>query len=183
DDAIIHRTDGEVLRALAHHGSIPMSPPIGSPAGLPIHGSITGRAVLERRTIHVHAAAALSQTRCPLGRGNQKLTGQRTTLAAPLLREGVPIGTILIRRLDVRPFTDKQIEMLETFADQAVIAIENTRLFQELQARTQQLARSVEELKALGEVGQVVSSSLDLPEVLSTVVTHADQFSGSDGGV
>ena len=85
--------------------------------------------------------------------------------------------------MEARPFTDQQIALLETFADQAVIAIENTRLFRELQTRTAEFARSVEELRALGEVGQAVSSSLDLPEVLSTVITHADQLSGSDGGV
>jgi GAF domain-containing protein len=78
-----------------------------------------------------------------------------------LLREGGPIGVINIRRPEVRPFSEKQIKLLETFASQAVIAIENVRLFKELEARTGELARSVGELKALGEVGQAVSSTLD----------------------
>jgi signal transduction histidine kinase len=110
-------------------------------------------------------------------------TGQHTTLATPLLREGVPIGVILIRRLEVRPFSDKQIKLLETFADQAVIAIENVRLFQELETRTRELARSVGELRALGEVGQTVSSTLDLQTVLSTIVGHAVQLSATSGGI
>jgi signal transduction histidine kinase len=83
----------------------------------------------------------------------------------------------------VRPFTPAQIKLLETFADQAVIAIENVRLFQELEARTRELARSVGELKALGEIGQAVSSTLDLQTVLSAIVGHAVQLSGTSGGV
>ena len=90
---------------------------------------------------------------------------------------------LVARRTEVRPFTPAQIKLLETFADQAVIAIENVRLFQELEARTRELARSVGELKALGEVGQAVSSTLDLQTVLSTIVAHAVQLSGTDGGV
>jgi len=100
-----------------------------------------------------------------------------------LLREGTAVGYILIRRLEARPFSDKQVALLKTFADQAVIAIENVRLFQELEARTRELARSVGELKALGDVGQAVSSTLDLQTVLSTIVGHAVQLSGTDGGV
>ena len=83
----------------------------------------------------------------------------------------------------MRPFTPAQIKLLETFADQAVIAIENVRLFQELEARTRELARSVGELRALGEVSQAVSSTLDLETVLRTIVSHAVQLSGTDGGV
>jgi signal transduction histidine kinase len=109
--------------------------------------------------------------------------GVRTALAVPLLREGEPIGLIHIRRLKVQPFTERQIKLVETFADQAVIAIENVRLFQELEARTSELARSVGELRALGEVGQTVSSTLDLQTVLSTIVGHAVQLSGTNGGV
>jgi signal transduction histidine kinase len=89
----------------------------------------------------------------------------------------------LIRRREVRPFSDKQIALLKTFADQAVIAIENVRLFQELESRTRELARSVGELKALGEVGQAVSSTLELETVLATIVSHAVQLSGTDSGV
>ena len=81
----------------------------------------------------------------------QQRFGTRTMVATPLLREGIPVGVILIRRLQVQPFSDKQIDLLQTFADQAVIAIENIRLFQELQARTQELMQSVEELQALGK--------------------------------
>ena len=103
-------------------------------------------------------------------------------LATPLLREGIPIGTIHIRRTEVRPFTEKQIKLLETFAAQAVIAIENVRLFQELEERTRELGTSVGELKALGEVGQAVSSTLDLETVLTRIVSHAVQLSGTDGG-
>src|SRR4029077_9957448 len=83
---------------------------------------------------------------------------------------------------EVDPFSDKQIALLKTFADQAVIAIENVRLFNELQTRTQELARSVSELKALGEVGQAVSSTLYLEAVLTRIVSHAVQLSGTDGG-
>ena len=103
-------------------------------------------------------------------------------LVTPLLREGVAIGMIGVRRTEVQPFTDKQIALLETFAAQAVIAIENVRLFQELQERTSELVRSVGELKALGEVGQAVSSTLDLETVLTRIVSHAVQLSGTDGG-
>ena len=92
--------------------------------------------------------AAESEDEFPEGMILQRRFGHRTILATPLLREGVAIGTITIRRTEVHPFTDNQIKLLETFADQAVIAIENVRLFQELQARTRELVQSVEELKA-----------------------------------
>ena len=95
---------------------------------------VTGRAILDRRTVHVEDLAAEVDREFPDAKPLQA-TGQHTTLATPLLREGVSIGAILIRRLEVRPFSDKQIKVLETFANQAVIAIENVRLFQELQAR------------------------------------------------
>ena len=93
------------------------------------------------------------------------------------------LGCSLHDDLEVHPFTPAQIKLLETFADQAVIAIENVRLFQELEARTRELAQSVGELRALGEVGQAVSSTLDLQTVLSTIVRHAVQLSRTDGGV
>jgi signal transduction histidine kinase len=119
----------------------------------------------------------------PESKLRQPITGARTVLATPLMREGVPLGAIWIRRKEVRPFTESQIKLLETFADQAVIAIENVRLFHEIQARTRELARSVGELKALGEVGQAVSSTLELETVLTSIASHAVQLSGADCGV
>jgi signal transduction histidine kinase len=175
-DAVIFRIDGDLLQPVAVHGPLPALP-------LPLtRGSVTGRAVTDRRTVHIEDLAAASETEFPEGKVAQRRRGHRTTLATPLLREGVPIGAILMRRMEVRPFTDKQVDLLKTFADQAVIAIENVRLFQELQTRTAELARSVEELKALGEVGRAVSSTLDMQTVLTTIVSRAAQLSGAYGG-
>src|SRR5215204_6839251 len=108
--------------------------------------------------------------------------GARTMLATPLMRENEAIGAIAVRRAEVRPFSVKQVALLQTFADQAVIAIENVRLFEEVQARTAELARSVEELRALGEVSHAVNSTLDLETVLSTIVAKAVQLSTTDAG-
>jgi signal transduction histidine kinase len=177
-DAVIHHVDGDLLRPAAHYGSVPVRvvPPHISRA-FP-----AGRAVVDRQTIHVHDLAAEVDAEFLESKAAQPVTGTRTLLATPLLREGVAIGTIAIRRTEVRPFTDKQIALLQTFADQAVIAIENVRLFKELDERTNELTRSVGELKALGEVSQVVSSTLDLEAVLTRIVSHAVQLSGTDGG-
>jgi GAF domain-containing protein len=177
-DAAIWRTDGENLQSVAHYGSVPLVQhhrPLS-------RGWPTGRSVVDRKTIHVHDVTTEFETEFPDAK-SRALSGARTVLATPLLREGVPIGAIHIRRTEVRPFSDKQIKLLETFADQAVIAIENVRLFQELEARTRELAQSVGELRALGDVGQAVSSTLDLQTVLSTIVRHAVQLSRTDGGV
>jgi signal transduction histidine kinase len=182
-------TDGIVLRVregrlwpAAHYGPAGLPLPQEIPSGQPINRDwLSGRAVVERRTVHVpDLLAAGDEYR--LGRQYAERYGHRTTLAVPMLREGQPVGVITVRRLEVRPFTDKQIRLLETFADQAVIAIENVRLFQELQARTRELGRSVEELKALGEVSQAVSSTLDLETVLTTIVARAVQLSAASGG-
>ncbi len=108
--------------------------------------------------------------------------GFRSVLAVPLMREGTAIGGIAVGRAEPGPFPDTQIALLQTFADQAVIAIENVRLFKELEARTTELTRSVGELRALGDVGQAVSSTLDLETVLSTIVSRATQLTGMDGG-
>jgi len=180
-DAQVYRLEGDTLKHVARYGSLEASLP-GS-QGFPLsRGMVNGRAVIDRKTIHVHDLAA-ELTEYPDGRIYQERLGHRTIVATPLLREGVAIGTIAIRRLEVRPFSTKQIQLLETFAQQAVIAIENVRLFQELQVRTGELARTVEELKALGEVGRAVSSTLDLETVLRTIVVRAVQLSGTAGGV
>ncbi|HLS56835.1 MAG TPA: GAF domain-containing protein [Zeimonas sp.] len=105
-----------------------------------------------------------------------------TVLAVPLLRERSALGVLTIWRHVIQPFTESQIALLQTFADQAVIAIENVRLFNELETRTTQLARTVAQLKALSEVGDAVSSTLDLDTVLDTIVSRANQLAGMEGG-
>ena len=111
-----------------------------------------------------------------------ELAGARTLFGVPLLKENEVIGCIVIYRQEVRPFTDKQIALVTSFAAQAVIAIENTRLLSELRQRTDELGRSVEELRALGEVSQAVNSTLDLNTVLSTIVAKAVQLSRTEAG-
>jgi signal transduction histidine kinase len=173
-DATIRRREGDTLRVVARFGPIPL----GAPDVIPLDRHYpAGRSIIERRTIQIEDMAGLPETEFPTVPREA-----RTILCTPLMREGVPIGVILIRRIEAQPFTDKQVELLKTFADQAVIAIENVRLFTELQARTRELARSVEELQALGEVGRAVSSTLDLQTVLTTIVARAVQLSGTDGG-
>ena len=114
--------------------------------------------------------------------GLADLAGARTLLIVPMLKEGKLVGAIAIYRQEVRPFTDKQIELVQNFASQAVIAIENTRLLNELRQRTDELDRSVGELRALGEVSQAVNSTLDIETVLSTIVAKAVQLSGTEAG-
>jgi signal transduction histidine kinase/CheY-like chemotaxis protein len=111
-----------------------------------------------------------------------KLSGARTTLGVPMLKDDVLIGSIVIFRHEHRPFTDRQIALVQNFAAQAVIAIENARLFSESRALTSELTRSVEELRALGEVSQAVNSTLELRTVLVTIIATAMQISGTEAG-
>ncbi|MGB8633585.1 MAG: GAF domain-containing protein [Xanthobacteraceae bacterium] len=176
DGAILLRQD-EQLNVKAHHGPIPVDF-----IGFPIQrGWVTGRAVTDRVPVHVHDLQASIQE-FPDGTEMALRMGHRTTLAIPLMRENEAIGAIMVRRTEVKPFTDKQIELVSTFADQAVIAIENVRLFEEVQARTHELSQSVGELRALGDVSQAVNSTLDLETVLSTIVAKAVQLSGTEAG-
>jgi len=145
----------------------------------PGRGSATGRALLERRVVHIDDVVGdPDYARSEL----QRIGGYRTALSVPLLREGTPIGTVTLTRSRVEPFAEKEIQLVTTFADQAVIAIENARLFNELRARTAELVRSVEELQLLSEVGQAVSSALELRSVLSTILTRSVGMTGSDAG-
>ena len=179
---LIFRLDGEVYRLAVHYGA----PPPGWIDFLkrnpipPGRGTLVGRTALERRTVHIPDVLTDPQYEWSQ---SQRLGSFRAILGVPMVREGIPIGVFALWRDEPRPFTDKQIDVVTTFADQAVIAIENVRLFQELQTRTRELGRSVEELQALGDVSQAVSSTLDLETVLNTIVARAVQLSATSGGV
>ena len=178
DKGVIFRRDGDLYLLATDHGMSPEHRDLvrRNPVLLG-RGTIVGRTALERRTIHF--ADILEDPEFEWAEA-QRVARFRTCLGVPMLREGAPIGVIYLWREEVRPFTDKQIELVTTFADQAVIAIENVRLLNELQARTAQLSRSVEELTALGEVGRALSSTLDLETVLNTIVARANQLAGTD---
>jgi signal transduction histidine kinase/putative methionine-R-sulfoxide reductase with GAF domain len=167
-DAVIRRLDDDVLTRVAVYGPVPPGPDFAL-----TRQSVAGRAVVDRQTVHLHELDAAFEREFP----DSVLTslGIRSVLATPLLRERVPIGVIVIRRIEAGPFSDTHVKLLEAFADQAVIAIENARLFQEIQDR-------VDEMTALGEVSQAVSSSLDLQQVLTTIISHAVRLSGADAG-
>jgi GAF domain-containing protein/DNA-binding response OmpR family regulator len=174
------RFDGEALRVWADYGISPEYQEFWRGREIrPGRGSVSGRVALERRTIHIPDVLADPEYKMTEA---QRIGGHRTILCVPLVREGSLLGVFVLLKTVVEPFTDTQIELVETFADQAVIAIENVRLFQELQARTGELARSVDELKALSEVSQAVSSTLDVATVLTTVVSRAVELSGTNGG-
>ena len=160
--------DGEDVMPLAHVG--PLLAPLGERQ--PLHrGWVTGRAVLEGITIHVPDMLEMSESEYPDGRNMALKYGHRATLATPLIREGQAIGAILVRRRDPRPFSGKQIALLETFADQAVIAIENARLFEEVQARTNDLTEALTYQTASANILSVIASSpTDVGPVLKAIV-------------
>jgi GAF domain-containing protein len=143
NNAEIFRLEDNLLRLAASYGEIPVV--IHAYQVLVNRDTVTGRAACDRRTIHVHDLAA-EEDEYPVGSSNAKREGHRTTLATPLLRQGTPIGIILARRMEIRPFSDNQIALLETFADQAVIAIENVRLFEAEKQRTLALAHANRDL-------------------------------------
>jgi signal transduction histidine kinase len=142
-------------------------------------GSLVGRTAEEKTIIHITDTRA--DPEFTFARP-ANLRPSLTMLGVPLLRKGTLIGVMSLGRPVVKAFNAKQIELAATFADQAVIAIENVRLFNEVQSRTEALVKSVEELRALGEVSQAVNSTLDLETVLSTIVAKAVQLSGTEAG-
>jgi GAF domain-containing protein/DNA-binding response OmpR family regulator/anti-sigma regulatory factor (Ser/Thr protein kinase) len=178
--ALIFRFDGQLLRVVAIYNPTPeMKEFVERTPIAPGRHSGAARAAAERRTIHIHDVQTDPEFTFPARQVDPAPI--RTVLAIPMLRADELLGVILIYRYEVRAFTDSQIAVLETFADQAAIAIENARLLSELQARTAELTRSVQELQALGEVSQALSSTLDVETVLNTIVSRANQLAGTDG--
>ncbi len=169
DSAAIHRPEGESWPYIASYGlSREYDNYMRAHPLQPGRGTVLGRTLVERKAVHVHDVVADLEYTMTEARG---IAGFRTVLGVPLLREGIPIGVIMLTRCQVRPFTDKQIELVATFADQAVIAIENVRLFEEVQARTGELSESLEQQTATAEILSVISNSLsDTQPVFDAIV-------------
>jgi signal transduction histidine kinase len=175
-DSFLLLVEGDQLRVAALHPSVE-----GGVISNPIQrGWVAGRAVMELRTVHVEDLAN-AQSEFPLGSEIAVRLGHRTALAMPLLRKGVAIGALFLRRREVRHFSDKEIALLQTFADQAVIAIENVRLFTELQAKNRalteahaQVTETLEQQTATSEILRVISSSpTDVQPIFDAIVESA----------
>jgi signal transduction histidine kinase len=147
-DGLIARLDGNILiPGVAKYGSMPV------PEARPLsYGTPVGRAIIDKETIHVHDLKSEVDTEFPHSKPRQAVSGARTLLTTPLLPKGKAFGAIVIRRNEVQPFSDKQIKLLRTFADQAVIAIENVRLFQEIQEKSRELETANDRLKELDQL-------------------------------
>jgi signal transduction histidine kinase len=155
DDALVVLKDGKDLVFKEQHGSIPVvwnTQPVS-------RDWVAGRAVVDRKPIHVHDLLSTEGEQFPDARQFARQTGVRTVLGVPLLRENESVGSIVLRRTEVHPFSHKQVALLQTFADQAVIAIGNVRLFEEVQARTRDLSESLQQQTATADVLKVISAS------------------------
>src|SRR5712671_258115 len=179
-DAVVLLKDGNDLRYSAHHGPIP----IGLEKSPINRNWVTGRAVVDKVPMHVHDLLSAEGDQFPQTRETLAQQGHRTVLSVPLLREGQSIGAITLRRFEVNPFSDKQIGMLQTFADQAVIAIGNVRLFDEVQTKTRDLTESLEQQTATSEVLEVISSSPgELQPVFQKMLENATRVCEANFGI
>jgi GAF domain-containing protein len=189
DRALIFRFDGKLLHIAVAYNTPPEFKKFfeQNPIRLGRHSS-SARAALERRTIHIPDVWADPEytymtTVYSGSAGARDAEAIHTVLSVPILKGDNLLGVLTIYHLEgIRPFTDKQIALVETFADQAAIAIDNVRLLDELRERTNELGQSVGELRALGEVSQAVNSTLEVETVLSTIVAKAVQLSGTEAG-
>src|SRR5262249_8607954 len=144
-------------------------------------GTLAGRVLLEGHTVHI--PDILADQAYTFGEAH-RIAGIRSGLGVPLRREGTPIGVIVLWRKEVRPFTHKQIDLVTTFADQAVIGIENVRLFDEVQARTRDLSEALEQQTATSEVLAVISSSPgELQPVFESMLANATRLCGAEFGI
>ncbi|WP_407187551.1 GAF domain-containing protein [Bradyrhizobium centrosematis] len=171
-DALVVLRDGGEIVAQAHHGQVPV---VWSRRSINVK-SPSGRAIIDRRTVHVHDLLGPEGDDFPTGRDFALRSNVRTVLSVPLLREGESMGAIVLRRTEVRPFGEKQINLLQTFADQAVIAIGNARLFE-------QLNESLERQTATSEVLEIISASSGaLTPVFSKMLENATRICGAGFG-
>src|SRR5712692_4000718 len=178
---IVSRYDGELVHLAAHtHVTTEGVELIQQMFPLrPVRGSVHGRVVLEGGVVHIPDVQADAEYSPSLSEALRN----RSTLAVPLLLDGRVVGAIAVGRLEVRPFTDTQIALLKTFADQAVIAIENVRLFKELEARNTELTESLEQQTATSEILRVISRSpTDAQPVFETIVDSAVRLCSAEVG-
>ena len=177
DDVQIYRVEGDHLRQTAHYGPLPT---LEETEILPLDkGLVTGRAVLERRTIHIDAGN-LDEIEFPISVTLQNRLKHRSVIVTPLVREEESVGAIVVRRNDVRPFTEIQIDLLKTFADQAAIAIENVRLFNETQRLLAESMQQAEELKTVNTVSRALSSELELETLIELVGSQVQKIFSAD---
>jgi GAF domain-containing protein len=181
DMGAINRPQGNISQAVSFFGSSSEMVTFMKDRPLAIHrGNAAGRVLVDGRIVHIPDVEADPEFTFLEG---ARLAGIRTILGVPLLREGSPIGVIILQRRKVQPFTDKQIELATTFADQAVIAIENVRLFDEVQARTEELSESLQQQTATADVLKVISrSAFDLKAVLQVLIENATRLAGASRG-